>query len=63
MKGQELAMQEICVHCGREQYKPAVYGISTEQKPFAWCGETSPAMTLFEYKEKIRLLKARGEKN
>lgn len=45
-------MQEKCIHCGREQYAPAVYPISMGEHPCVWCGKMSEKMTVSEYRQK-----------
>jgi hypothetical protein len=48
-----VAMQERCIHCGREQYGPAVYMISYGKHPCVWCGKMSKQLTEQEYFEKL----------
>ncbi|MFH1004727.1 MAG: hypothetical protein V1781_04430, partial [Bacteroidota bacterium] len=54
MKEKNVAMQERCVFCGREQYAPAVYPISMGEQPCTWCGKISKKMTKFEYLKKLK---------
>lgn len=49
----ELAMQYRCLSCRREQYAPAVYGISTRGERCPWCGAKGENLTLEEYNEKL----------
>jgi len=58
----DLAMQTRCVHCGKEQYAPAVIHVSNGEGQCCWCGEYSTKMTVDEYyaahrrrKDKLRL--------
>jgi len=46
----DIAMQVICVHCKREQYGLAVYNVSINNAPCAWCGKTSKVLTEFDYR-------------
>lgn len=50
----EIAMQQRCVYCGKEQYAMAVCSISHGEHPCVWCGETPPVMTVKEYKLAIK---------
>jgi hypothetical protein len=54
---QKIAMQEYCVHCGQEQYKPAVLDISHGKHPCCWCGKMSKEMTEDEYYAKLRKIR------
>ena len=45
-----LAMQDYCVHCGREQWAPAVREISNGLEACVWCGKKSTPMTEAEYR-------------
>lgn len=47
-------MQDRCVHCLREQYMPAVLGISTGDDSCRWCGEKSYQMSVAEYQAALR---------
>jgi len=49
-----IAMQEKCIYCSREQYKPIVWSVSHGECPCAWCGKVPPIMTIDEYKNKIK---------
>jgi hypothetical protein len=51
-------MQMYCVHCGREQWGPAVWGVSHGKEQCPWCGMMSKEMTTKEYREAIK--KVRG---
>ena len=53
-----IAMQETCIYCRREQYKPAVYEISNGKHPCIWCGITPPVLTQEEYEKKLLTLKS-----
>lgn len=44
------AVQSRCVHCKREQYKPAVIAVSCGDAPCAWCNALSRRMTIEEYR-------------
>jgi hypothetical protein len=50
----DVAMQDRCVHCLREQYMPAVLGISTGEEPCTWCSRKSRQMTIAEYQAALR---------
>jgi hypothetical protein len=50
----DVAMQDRCVHCLREQYMPAVLGISTGDDSCRWCGEKSYQMSVAEYQAALR---------
>ena len=52
-----IAMQSRCVHCGQEQWAPAVWGISHGELTCAWCGGLSEKMTYEEYYQKLKELK------
>ena len=54
MNDLEIEMQILCVHCGREQYVPAVWDISHGKEPCCWCGEMSKPMNTKEYHEAIK---------
>jgi hypothetical protein len=45
----KVEMQMKCVHCGQEQYAPAVHAISNGKHPCVWCGKMSRPMTTEEY--------------
>ena len=49
----KIAMQEKCIYCGEEQYKPAVWSISNGEHPCVWCGKVPPIMTVAEYKQEL----------
>jgi tRNA U54 and U55 pseudouridine synthase Pus10 len=53
----DIAMQTYCIHCGLEQYAPAVYSISHGEEPCCWCGKISRKMTDEEYNEALKKLK------
>ncbi len=53
MNANEIAMQARCVHCLREQYAPAVLGISNGEEPCVWCGKKSTPMTYAEWQEAL----------
>lgn len=52
-KKKDIAMQIRCVHCGCEQYGPAVYPISYGEHPCVWCGYLSKSMTQEEYRKTL----------
>jgi len=56
----EIAMQTRCVHCGKEQYAPAVWDISHGRHPCCWCGEMSTEMSDEEWRAKLAELR-KGE--
>ena len=45
----KVEMQIRCVHCGKEQYMPAVLAISQGKHPCVWCGKKSKPMTTRQY--------------
>jgi uncharacterized CHY-type Zn-finger protein len=47
-------MQIYCVHCGLEQWAPAVWNISHGKETCAWCGKMSKEMTTEEYRKAIK---------
>lgn len=49
----KIAMQEKCIYCGKEQYKPAVWSISHGEHPCVWCGKVPPTMTVAEYMQEL----------
>jgi hypothetical protein len=49
MNPNNIAMQERCIYCKREQYIPAVWEISHGERPCVWCGKTSKKMSESEY--------------
>lgn len=53
MDDNKITMQIRCVHCGKEQYGPAVYGISMDGEPCVWCGEESEQMDYETYRKKL----------
>lgn len=55
MTKDNIAMQERCIHCLKEQYSPGVYSVSCGLIPCAWCGKLSNMMTEAEYQEIIKL--------
>lgn len=55
--GLQTAMQNRCLHCGKEQYAPAVYAISTHGEPCVHCGQKTEVMTVTQYVIKLRTLK------
>lgn len=57
-EGGEPAMQYRCLGCLREQYAPAVYGISTRGEACPWCGAKGITMSVQEYAKQLR--KAQG---
>jgi hypothetical protein len=57
-----IAMQIRCVHCGLEQYAPAVSLISKGREPCCWCGEYSVEMTEEEYRKRIRILREKQQR-
>lgn len=48
------AMQTRCIHCGLEQYAPAVWELSTKGGSCPWCGERIVTMSEEEYRIKLR---------
>lgn len=58
----KIAMQTRCVHCGFEQYGPAVWAISHGNHPCCWCGKKSDEMTEAEYYSKIVALRKNNGK-
>lgn len=58
----KVAMQIYCVHCGKEQYLPAVWEISHGKEPCCWCGEMSKEMTEKEYRNTCPRFKKLGGK-
>lgn len=51
---EQTALQERCVHCKRQQYGPAVLGVSKGEDPCVWCGRMSKVMTDAEYQIALR---------
>lgn len=54
-------MQDICIHCGKEQYAPAVWDISMGISHCVWCGKMSYQMDVKEYSRLINKLKQQHE--
>lgn len=57
-----IAMQTRCIHCGCEQYGPAVWDVSHGKHPCCWCGAMSKEMSIEEYNRKIRELRKNENK-
>lgn len=55
-----IEMQIRCVHCGVEQYGPAVWDISRGDVGCRWCGAKSRPMSTDEYREAHRRRLATG---
>lgn len=53
---QGYVMQEKCVHCGREQYAPNVFNVSTGTARCVWCYRFSEKMTETEYLKALKKL-------
>ena len=56
-----IAMQVRCVNCLAEQYALAVSRISRGEQGCVWCGHVPPVYTDAEYREALRLARARKE--
>ena len=56
----DIAMQNYCIYCNREQYAMAVYEISYGKHPCVWCGKTPPKMTYEEYRDKYNCGRTNG---
>lgn len=50
----DLAMQHHCLACGKEQWAPAVWAISTGLAGCSWCGVKGERMGQEEYDERRR---------
>lgn len=57
----DIAMQHHCLHCLREQWAPAVFGVSHGRDACVWCGAQGARMTNDEYYAELRKRRSTGE--
>lgn len=61
MTNDHPAMQMRCVHCLREQWAMAVFGVSTGQLGCTWCGKTSTVMSEQEYRRALAAARRKAD--